>query len=83
MDFSYINQDLGYKAMPVNQFINGKFPYKRDIEPRLVRFIREFYLFKLLDKRPSFPLEMKYWIRYDDVPCIRAYLKKLNTKHFV
>jgi len=75
-NFSFVNEDVGYKAMNVYHKINKKFPFKDDIEPRLVRYLRIYYFYKIYNIKPCVPLIMEYWIRQDDINCINKYLHK-------
>ncbi|QKF93597.1 hypothetical protein QKU48_gp0139 [Fadolivirus algeromassiliense] len=75
-DFSFIKQDTGYNMMKINKLIIHKFPYKQDIEPRLISYLRTYYVHKLLNTSPCVPLTMQYWIRDDDIESINRYLHK-------
>jgi hypothetical protein len=74
--YSFINQDLGYQIIQQNNDIDRMFPYKPDIDPRLVRYLRSLYFFIQNNIMPCVPLDMEYSIKKDDVPCMVNYLKK-------
>lgn len=75
-NYSYIDNDIGYDMIKINKLVNLKFPYKRDIEPRLVDFMRIHYTYKIIGTEPCVPLIMQYWIREHDIYNINNYLHK-------
>jgi len=79
-NFSYIKDDIGYKMFNVNNLINKKIPYKKDIEPRLINYLRTYYFYKIKHITPCIPLVIEFWIRQDDINCINNYLHKYTIK---
>lgn len=77
-DYSYIRDDVGYKVLDVMHIINRKIPYKKDIEPRLINYLRMHYFYKINNIKPCVPLIIEFWIRQDDINCINNYLHKYN-----
>ena len=77
-DYSFIKDDIGYKIRKTNQMIALKFPYKNDIDPRLVKFLRELYYFNKNGIMPCVPLYNEYSISKSDWYCIHNYLVKYN-----
>lgn len=77
-DYSYKKQDSGYTTLRYNKFITQKFPYKPDIEPRLVRFLRQQYYHSKYDIIKCIPLSMEYQINKIDWLNIKRYLIKYN-----
>ena len=80
MNYSFVKKDPGYERMKLGWYIKQKFPYKYDIEPRLVRYLRDYYFYKTMNMRPCVPLVVQYWIRINDIICINKYLLKYNIK---
>lgn len=76
--YSFVNQDNGYEQLQQNQWIMRKFPYKNDIEPRLVHYLRTYYFHKINNVKPCVPLIMTFWIKYDDIEPINRYLHKYS-----
>lgn len=76
----FISEDPGYERMNLGWYIYKKFPYKYDIEPRLVRYLRDWYFYKIMKMRPCVPLVVQYWIRINDIICINKYLHKYKIK---
>lgn len=74
-NYSFIHNDAGYKMMKLGNAIARKFPYQSSIEPRLVRFLRSYVFYKLTNIKPCIPLVVDYWIRTNDLICIRNYLQ--------
>lgn len=79
-DFSFMNEDVGYKSMNIYHKIIKKFPFKDDIDPRLIRYLRSYYFYKINNIKPCVPLVIEYWIRQDDINCINNYLHKYGIK---
>lgn len=77
-NFSYVKDDVGYKILGINHIINKKIPYKEDIEPRLINYLRMHYFYKIKAINPCIPLVIEYWIRQNDIVCINNYLRKYN-----
>lgn len=75
-NFSYVKDDIGYKLFGINHQINKKFPYKSDIDPRLIDYLRMYYFHKIKSIKPCVPLVIIYWIRQNDINCINHYLHK-------
>lgn len=75
-NFSNIADDNGYLVLKKNRIIDSMFPFKEDIEPRLVRFLRTSYSHKVYGHVPCISLEMQYHITNEDWNCMKAYLKK-------
>jgi hypothetical protein len=75
-NFSFIKKDIGYDMLKINKLISLKFPYKPDIEPRLVDYLRIYNIYKILGSEPCVPLIVQYWIRDDDIVHINKYLHK-------
>lgn len=75
-NFSSIKEDQGYKVMKSYKCISAKFPYTRDIEPRLVSYLRDYYFNKINGIKPCVPLSTVYSIRECDIGTINNYLRK-------
>jgi len=75
-NYSSIRQDPGYKVMKSYKCISHKFPYTRDIHPRLVSYLREYYFNKINGIHPCVPLSSVYSIRECDIASINNYLKR-------
>jgi len=74
--FSPIKEDAGYKVMKSYKCITHKFPYTKDIQPRLVSYLRDHYFNKINGIYPCVPLSMVYSIRECDIASINIYLRK-------
>lgn len=61
-----------------NQIVDLKFPYKKDIDPRLIRFLRQSYSNKINDVKPCVPIQVEYSITKNDIIDIQKYLHKYN-----
>jgi len=79
--YSFIRNDQGYDMMKLGRYITNKFPYKPDIEHRLVRFVRSYFFYKLTGIKPCVPLVVDYWIRTNDLICISNYINFLRKSH--
>jgi len=79
-NYSFINQDIGYKILPEFELIYQIIPYKPDIDPRLIQFLRELYFFKQHKFMPCVPLDIQYSINKNDWICISHYLDKYKIK---
>lgn len=75
-NFGSIKEDGGYKVMKSYQGIRNKFPFTRDIEPRLISYLREYYYNKINNIHPCVPLTMIYSIRECDINSINNYIRK-------
>ena len=75
-NYSQINKDVGYDMLKVNRLIIQKFPYKQEVEPRLIDYLRIYYTYKLIGTEPCVPLIMQYWIREHDIYNINKYLHR-------
>lgn len=73
---SSIKEDQGYKVMNAYKCIRYKFPFTRDIEPRLISYLREYYFNKINNIKPCVPLSMVYSIRECDIATINNYIRK-------
>lgn len=80
MNYGFISKDPAYERMRLGSYISKKFPYKYDIEPRLVRYLRDYYFYKIIGIVPCVPLVVQYWIRINDIICINKYLYKYKIK---
>lgn len=80
MEFSFIKDDVGYRVYNENLTIDRKIPYKEDIQPRLVRFLRALYYFKKYKMMPCTPLDMEYSINNCDWIAINRYIRKYNIQ---
>jgi hypothetical protein len=65
-----------------NWKIDQAVPYKDDIEPRLVRFLRDLLYHKVSKIKSCIPLYMKYQIKKEDWGKIGAYIKKYKVSAF-
>ena len=54
--FSYLYDDDGYKIMGQNKYIDRIIPYKSDIDPRIIMFLRDLYYHKISNIIPCVPL---------------------------
>ena len=81
-NFSFINKDIGYKIIKSARDINNEIPFKFDIEPRLIRFLRELTQYKLYKITPCVPLYMQYSIKKEDWDEIIRYIKKYKITAF-
>jgi|AntRauTorckE6833_2_1112554.scaffolds.fasta_scaffold15250_2 hypothetical protein len=82
MDKGYSNlyEDIGYMIIDDNTKIDNKFPYKDDIDQRLVKFMRTSYYYKQNNIVQCVPLEMEFDITKNDWVKIKKYLKKYKIK---
>lgn len=78
--YSHIYEDQGYTVMDENSWIDRKFPYKYDINPRLIRYIRTSYYYKKNKILPCVPLELEYRVSKNDQKQIKRYLKKYRIE---
>ena len=81
-NFSFISKDIGYKIMKGSRHINVEIPFKPDIDPRLIRFLRELTQHKLYKTNPCVPLYMQYHIKKEDWDEIVRYIKKYKITAF-
>ncbi len=81
-NFSFINEDIGYKVMYDNYTINELLPLKPDIEPRLIYFLRTLYYHKKYNIMPCVPLYMQFHIKKIDWVEIVRFIKKYNITIF-
>lgn len=79
MDYSYINNDIGYKIMHDNININKLIPFKADIEPRIIQFLRTLYYYKKYNIKPCVPLYMQFHVKKEDWTEIRRYVVKYKV----
>lgn len=77
--FSSIHEDIGYTVMDENSAIDKKFPYKKDIDPRLIRFMRTSYYYKVNNIVPCIPMELEFRLRKKDWKQIYRYIKKYDV----
>jgi len=80
--FSFIRNDPGYEIMRHNWKIDKAVPYKDDIDPRLVRFLRDLLYHKISRIKPCVPLYMKYQVKKEDWDQIVHYIKKYRVSAF-
>lgn len=83
MNYSFINEDFGYIVKARNMYIDHLIPYKEDIQPRLVRFLRSLYYYRSHNIRPCVPLYMQYSIKAEDWDDIVRYIKKYRIGLFL
>ena len=81
--YSFLSQDMGYITMRQNVIVNKMIPYRRDVDHRLVQFLRELYYTKINNIKPCVPIYMKYGIKREDYDQILYYIKKYNIKPFL
>lgn len=79
---SYIKDDPGYAVMKQNKQIDLMFPYRGDIPPRLVRYLRHAYYFKITKITPCIPLENLYSIGPGDEIFMKNYLYNLKCEKY-
>lgn len=81
-NFSFVNNDVGYKIIKDNDNIDKKLPFDDNVPPRLIRFLRTLYYYKKYNIKPCIPLYMEYQIKYVDWVIIYNYIKLNNVKIF-
>lgn len=82
-NYGYINEDTGYLAMKSNRWISSNIPYKPDVEPRLVQFLRTLTYYRLYRIKPCVPIYMEYMIKKEDWVEIMRYIKKYDIRLFM
>lgn len=80
--YSFITHDKGYNIMRDNWSIDLSIPFKNDIDPRLVRFLRDLIYHKIYKISSCIPLYMKYHVKKEDWNQIANYVKKYNLSIF-
>jgi hypothetical protein len=80
--YSFIRYDNGYDIMRDNWSIDLSIPFKDDIDPRLVRFLRDLIYHKIYKITSSVPIYMKYHIKKEDWDHIVRYVKKYQLSIF-
>jgi hypothetical protein len=78
-NYSFIEDDIGYKILLENKMIDQKIPYKHDIDPRLVNFLRTYYYQKINKIKKCTPLSTEFSISPTDIYIINKYLKKYSV----
>ena len=81
-DFSYINDDMGYRSYKLQYYIYNALPYKKDVDPRLVRFLRDLVFHQLIGAKPCPPLYSRYQITRKDWLLISRYIRKYKLLIF-
>ena len=81
-NFSFINNDIGYKIIRGNRRIDIEIPFKYDVEPRLIRFLRQLINHRIYKITPCVPLYMQFHIKKEDWDEIVRYIKKYNITVF-
>lgn len=85
-NFSYIKDDHGYHEMNYAKYISYLIPFKPDIEPRLIYFLRSLFYQKVFHKKfrmnDCIPIYMKYHIKLEDWNEISRYVNKYRIKVF-
>ena len=77
-NFSYIYEDIGYPVAKTNYWISLQLPYKPDVEPRLIQFLRTLVYYKIYGIKPCVPIYMEYMIKKEDWIQISRYIRKYN-----
>lgn len=81
--YSYLSDDGGYLTMYQNKQIDGLIPFTKDIDHRLVHFLRTLHYYRTNNITPCIPLYMEYQIKREDWDQIVRYIKKYKIKPFM
>lgn len=80
--YGFIHDDKGYNIIEDNDCIDKFLPYKPDIEPRLVRFLRTLHYYRTHGITTCIPVYMEFQIKKEDWDKIKYYLLKYNITIF-
>ncbi len=80
--YNYLKEEKEYRIMKDNWRIDIAIPYKNDIDPRLVRFLRDLMYHKIYKLKSCVPLYMKYHVKKEDWDEITNYVKKYKLTIF-